>query len=251
MRLLKHIVSILSVVVLCMSLAACSKDDDSQYDDNNKGLKLSSVTMEDNTYYKLLYDSQNRISRIDIYWSDTKSSHITFEYSDSHIVMREMDNEYIENNHTMCILNAKGFIEKTITYYNDARSPYTALYFYNEENQLIRTSDRIEYFIWENGNITKEKWIGDETGADNGYYDEIKYNSTPSSRGFFLFFDDTFFDIFQNYDLCWLANFGYFGSVPKNLISEIWEDVISYEYYDNGYVSQISGKDFSWSLVWE
>ena len=252
----------LLAVVLCVNFTACSDDDSEQNENGNQSgenLKLASVTWDLNdggTEYS--YDAQGHISEVAEYdEAGELSSLSTIEYNSDNIVVTT-DDGYHED---ICSLNANGQIVKSVC--TSGGYTKTAEYAYNAEGYLISIYE-VEYdettnLTWENGNLIK---------ADDGYMEKTyAYTSTPSEKGF-TYLDDILIDIFpDNVYLPLLANSGYFGKVPKNLLAsaaETYQDSgdssswnLDYEFGDNGYVTKISavgGADFddSWvSLTWK
>ena len=240
----------LLAVVLCASFAACSDDDDESNGGmpSGSGLKLSSFTWDDGRWDDYSYDAQGRVNKVERYDETGKfDESINFEYNDNKIIATS-DGGY----RIVCFLNSNGQIEKTAC--TGDYSTETCTYTYDGNGHLtsINEEDGESYpFIWENDNLVR---------IDNyRYYDgygmlTFKYTSIPSSKGLFIYYDDFLIDIFSDvFTLPLLANLGYFGKVPQNMLESItytdkssgdaYVVKYSYELGKDGYVSKISGED--------
>lgn len=274
MKTLKFIERALLAMVLSVSFSACSNDNENIPGDNNDNssetaLKPSKLEWNDGRYFKLSYDPQKRLHRVEEY---TESGYLeetaTIEYNENTIVVTasfpDMDNR---KSIDICSLNSEGFIVKTVSteiYSNRTEKSNIEKYAYDKEQQLIsvqNTTNDTEVFItWENGNIIATS----SNDYMNTYNTTYKYTTIPSSKGFFLFYDDMLIDIFHDVDyLSLLANCGYFGKVPQNLLESItitndsgnadtWG--LSYQLGKDGYVTKISGTEnnanYSAKLTW-
>lgn len=252
------------VVVLSLSITSCSDDDDPS--DSCKIKKPTVVTNDDGSWIELSYDDEGRLIRKDEYNErGALDASIIFKYNVNNVVTNETyprNSNYITN---VCTLNSKGYVEKTVTSreFGSILSVVNSTYYYDSKWQLVgiktsydSDSDRVKHLIWKDGNLIKE------TG--NGYSVEYSYSTIPSSKGFFVFCDDVMIDIFPEFSLEYLANCGYFGIVPQNMLSSwnlSWnggysELELSYEFGEDGYISKIIGKnnlgDSGWSkILWK
>lgn len=251
----------LMAVVMSVNFAACSDDDDPGQPDQpvSGDLKLKSCIWDMDGGTRLYYDDQGRVDGFDVVdEAGFAYASVVIKYDGNRIEASTEGDVYIE---CVCTLNDKGHIEKTV--YTDDYSTTTNTYTYDGQGQLISCynleSDETSYLTWENGNI-----VAGETPYQEATY---TYTDVSSTRGL-VFLDDILIDAFgSNPLLPILANNGYFGKVPQNLLASVtgsykdseysstWN--LSYEYGSNGYVSKISatgGYDFddsSVTLTWE
>lgn len=274
MKTLKFIEGALLAIILSVSFSACSNDNENvPEDDNNSSttaLKPSKWEWNDGSYLKLSYDQQKRLQEVEEY---TESGYLeettTIEYNENTIVMTSSFPDQ-ENYKTVdvCSLNSEGLIVKTVSknvYQNKEEERSTEKYAYDKNKQLIsvqNTTNNTEVLItWENGNLI----AADRNAPKDKYNTTYKYTTIPSSKGFFLFYDDILIDIFYEvHNMSLLANCGYFGKVPQNLLESItmtydsgdsytWG--LSYQLGKDGYVTKISetGDDdnLSVKLTWD
>lgn len=253
----------LLAVILCVNFTACSDDDEQNGNGGTAGneMKVSTFTWDDGSWYELSYDKQGRISNLEEYDETGELvSYVVIDYNENNIRMTVTFPSSGRVETSICTLNSEKLIEKTVLTYNeDIYDSETVQYTYDDNGQLISIyntdSGEENHLTWENGNLVKDEYKGYEEEAETVYH----YTSIPSSKGYFVFFDDMMIDIFSNYDLNILANEGCFGKVPQNLLSggtfrsSTWE--LTYELGENGYVSKISGieenEDYWATLTWK
>lgn len=280
MKTLRFIGMALLAVALSVNFTACSDDDgdddsgsitnsDEDGDDvsssdsssgNSSGKKLSAIVWDDGDSNSLSYDKQGRLAEVrSTSWAGTEI--ITFEYEEDSIICT-----YNTGDRIVCTLNSDGNIVKSVINYNGSPYSITSQYTYDANKQLTNiltiqkysntVTDEIE-LTWSDGCIVQAKYFYDDESYTHTYTYSYTYNSTLSSKGGIVFDDALAIDVFSPYDLCWLANAGYFGKVPAYLLSEIHSSTgknhqITYEYYDDGYVSKMSDHSVgSVTLSWE
>ncbi len=268
MKTLRFIGMALLTTVLSINLTACSDDDGGN---SSSGKKLTTITWEDDNHVtRLSYDKKNRLTEVEDIFAEESGVRVrvnSFEYEDNSIIMTTTyygDSDGADRR-TVCTLNSDGYIARSVeeVYLSNRTTTTTELYTYDENNQLIKVvcTDDIETVLsWSDGNIVTIEENNYNNHYDTYTYYTYTYNSTPSSKGGIVFYDDYFIDVFSNFDLCYLANAGYFGKLPANLISEtryVRSDnhetscQITYEYDNDGYVSNISACWGDASLSWE
>ena len=235
MKTLRFIGTALLAVVLCVNFAACSDDDDEPNGETPSGktLKPSSLTWMDGSWTDYSYDAQGRVSKVEEYdeTGDLYNS-TTIEYNDNNIVATTNNGEHRD----VCTLNSNGQIERTVC--TSSGSTTTCDYTYDGNGQLTSISyeDGESYqLVWENGNLVR-------TEIDS---DIITCTYTSI--------------------LPLLANLGYFGKAPQNMLETLTytnktsgnATVINYSYElgQDGYVSKMSGTSQGvtiWgTLAWE
>lgn len=257
MKTLRFIGMALLAVVLCVNFAACS-DDDEPNDDPSSGnaLKPSSFTWMDGAWTDYSYDAQGRVSKVEDY-DETGEMYnsTTIEYNSNNIVATTNNGEHRD----VCTLNSNG--QKVRTVCTSDYNLYTCEYIYDGNGQLtsINYGDGESYqLVWENGNLVRTEIDSDIITCT--------YTSIPSSKGFIIYGDDILIDIFSDgNNLPLLANLGYFGKAPQNMVETLTytnktsgnATVINYSYElgKDGYVSKMSGTSqgvTAWgSLTWE
>lgn len=258
MKTLRFIGMALLAVVLCVNFAACSDDDDEPNGETPSGnaLKPSSLTWNDGSWTDYSYDAQGRVSKVEEYdeTGDMYNSTI-IEYNDNNIVATTNDGEHRD----VCTLNSNGQIVRTVC--TSDYNSYTCEYTYDGNGQLtgINYENGESYqLIWENGNLVRTEIDSDIITCT--------YTSIPSSKGFIIYGDDILIDIFSDgNNLPLLANLGYFGKAPQNMLETLTytnktsdnATVINYSYElgKDGYVSKMSGTSQGvtiWgTLTWE
>lgn len=253
MKTLKFIGMALLAIVLSVNFSACSNDDENKSNDDNNGSgtgfkKPSELTWDDGSCTKLFYDKQQRLCKVEEY---TESGYLEetgiIEYNENTIVVTSTYSHNDRKDIDICSLNSEGLIVKAV--FADG---VTEEYAYDKDKQLIGIQNYMHSteITWENGNliaanIKNDDWIGYNTIW------KCKYTTIPSSKGFFIFYDDYLIDIFHDIDyINLLANCGYLGKVPQNLLASITvitdeEDTwgISYQFGKDGYVTEISGTE--------
>lgn len=259
MKTLKFIEEALLAMILSVSFSACSNDNENVPEDDNNSLttvlKPSKLSWKDGNYLQLSYDQQKRLHRVEEY---TESGYLeettTIEYNENTIVMTSSFPDQ-ENYKTVdiCSLNSEGLIVKTVSkdiYQNKEEERSTEKYAYDKDKQLIsvqNTTNNTEVLItWENRNLI----AANRNDPRNKHNTTYKYTTIPSSKGFFLFYDDILIDIFYEvHNMSLLANCGYFGKIPQNLIESITDTYdsedsytwsLSYQFGKDGYVTEIS-----------
>lgn len=268
MKTLRLIGMALLAMVLSVSFTACS-DDEQNGNGGTAGneMKVSTFTWDDGSWDELAYDKQGRISNLEEYDETGELvSNVVIDYNENNIRMAVTYPSSGRVETSICTLNSEKLIEKTVLTYNeDIYDSETVRYTYDANGQLISIyntdSGEEHHLTWENGNLVKDEYSSHEEKAEMVYH----YTSIPSSKGYFVFFDDMMIDIFSNYDLNILANEGCFGKVPQNLLSVgtfrsfTWESTdkweLTYELGENGYVSKISGieddEEYCATLTWK
>lgn len=274
MKRLRFIETALVAMILSVSFLACSNDNENKPEDDNNSpeteLKLTELVWNDGRCFKLFYDKQQRLYKVEEY---TESGYLEetgiIEYNENTIVVTaSFPNISNRKSIDICSLNSEGLIVKTVSteiYPNGQEDSYTEKYAYDKNQQLIgiqnTTYNTEVYITWENGNLI----AANRNDYMNKYNNTYKYTTIPSSKGFFVFYDDVLIDIFHDIDyLNLLANCGYFGKVPQNLLASITiindsEDTytwsLSYQFGEDGYITEISGtednKTYSAKLTWD
>lgn len=257
MKTLRFIGMALLAVVLCVNFAACSDDDEPNGETpSGKTLKPSSLTWMDGSWTDYSYDSQGRVSKVEDYDETGEMfNSTTIEYNDNNIVATTDGGEHRD----VCTLNSNGQIERTVC--TSSSHTTTCEYTYDGNGQLtsINYEDGESYqLVWENGNLVRTEIDSDIITCT--------YTSIPSSKGFIIYGDDILIDIFSDMNnLPLLANLGYFGKAPQNMLETLTytnktsgnATVINYSYElgQDGYVSKMSGTSQGvtiWgTLAWE
>ena len=268
-------------IVLCVNLTACSDDEENEHSNGGNtsvtGPKPSSFTWNDGRSFRMFYDKQQRLSKVEYY---TESGFIErtdyFEYNDNNIIeTTSYPDESRDNSIMIYTLNSEGLIvNTTIVRIDENGQEYsnpndTELYAYNDEQQLIGVRDYMydTEITWENGNLVTVKSIvtAGSDDRDAVFTTNYEYTSIPSSKGFFVFYDDVFIDVFSDVDNSnLLANLGYFGKVPQNLLASVTyidpmggtdASSLSYQFGEDGYVTEVSGTygENGWSaeITWD
>lgn len=236
-------------VVLCTNLVSCSDDDDSNGNGNSsgKGMKISTIiwNADEQRYDEYSYDEQGRIIKLESYDEGVFYEQTTYEYNADNIVITSTSGN--EKPHrTVCQLNTHGLIVKV---YDEEDSYDSSTCGYDADGQLISINEggsTQTHLTWENGNLTKAT----EEDSGGSYTNNISYtyNQSLSSSQGLVHLDDILIDIVPGpLAIEPLANSGYFGKIPQNLLSGITSDdgydvkteSISYE-LSNGYVSKIT-----------
>lgn len=257
MQILKFYGMVLLTIVFCVNFTACSEDEEYEMLGMAASTpKPSTLIWDDGRFYKMFYDNQQRLYKVETYSELGFLDEIAnIEYNDNTIVVTAtpLNSNYELSIVDVCTLNSEGLIVNVVTTTfvdGDKSSTSTEQYAYNEEQQLIGIDNGYnkEILKWENGNLVTAKY------SDGSYKRSVtyQYTSIPSSKGFALFLDDVLIDVFGDVDyLNLLANCGCFGKVPQNLLASITyssEDFntehtttynLSYEFGDNGYVTEI------------
>ena len=260
MKTLRYIGMAILAVVLCTNLSSCSDDDDSSNGNGNgnssdNGMKISTITWNDGEWSEFFYDNQGRIVKEEDFDATGMWCTTDIEYNANNIVITEKYDD--EQYRIICHLNAQGLVEAAAlpNKYNDDNR--MVQYTYDANGQLLSMYDGDDetetHFTWENGNLTKatnEGWSWTAT---------YTYNTSLSSSQGFVFYGDVMIDIFDESCLELLANSGYFGKIPKNLLSGGTDNnyswSLSYELSDDGYVSKITGTEddetYWMTLTWK
>lgn len=251
-----YLVFVAIVAAMSITLASCDNDDDwSNGDPSENGMKLSTLTEEDGSWSEYLYDSKGRVSQVKQYDKNGQLHFsTTVEYNANNIVVTTYSDDRLFDR-DVCTLNAKGQIIKSVCS-DGGDSEYT----YNDQGQMINIYfaeyDHNTTLVWENGNLVKALY-----GDDAGFICE--YSSIPLSKGFVIFGDDVLIDVFSDYiNLPLLANCGYFGKLPQNMLSSLtyYEGNsrqtfnYTYELDKDGYVSNILSDNDHWpqcTLTWK
>lgn len=266
-------------MVLCVNLTACSDDEENEPSNGGSpsvtGAKPSSFTWNDGRSFKMFYDKQQRLSKVEYYTESGFIDRTTyFEYNDNNIIETTTYPDGSKDNSIMVYtLNSEGLIvNATIVRIDENGQEYsnpedTEQYAYNDNQQLIGIQDYEYDYIydtditWENENIITTK--GNDRGAI--FTTNYEYTSIPSSKGFFVFYDDVLIDVFSDVDNSnLLANLGYFGKVPQNLLASVTyidptgktdASSLSYQFGKDGYVTKVSGTygENGWSaeITWD
>lgn len=231
---MKKLISILSLtvglLVSATAFVACGSNDDDSTEDNKSSKRITKIINEgeydsESTYS---YDSQGRIVKIvgeANYRSGRKTSSVeTIQYGETLIVSKGEGNETDSNGQTSySILHSytldKGLIikeeEKQEYSYNNSyeTAPYsyshyeTVTYSYDANGRLASISkygtnidSHTDTVIWSNGNISS---IGDMTyiSSDIPLPKGFPFNLRGSGMNTYLF------------------SMGYYGNIPRNLIS--------------------------------
>lgn len=267
------------LMTLCL---ACSDGDDSNGggSEGQDKKRLSTVNYSymyedgrvENAKEEYLYDDKGRISVWKYYsWNGygdrddlTLNQTISFSYGDDQIVVKTNYGSGTETR--TCTLNEYGNVEKV--YYRDEGAgviddePTT--FTYDDQQQLVQITGngtggkyRITY-TWENGNIVKIEEAGYDLTIDATvplYTNTTTFDYTlyPSWQGIvykYMLIDVAYSDLLNAGYL--LAEFGYLGKKPQNLIAcckemrngKSGELTISYKFGGDGYVSKLNMSGF-------
>lgn len=250
---MKTIKSICAAMVCCALVAgfsSCSKDDDGPNGPAVK-MQLEGITITEGnsttTLSNFVYDNQGRLTSYDVNDNGDNET-VTYTYHSSYIEMNESDGYkrtyHIEN----------GVITSIGTNTYDGTDSYEYL-----NGNMVKWTEDSRYYIsysWENGSPVRETVVN---SGSSDYVTSFGYSELPCYMGNFqTLFDDyssvqvefiggSFWDPF-------LQQQGYFGNLPKNLVTSAkaqrnseWQ--LSYEVNANGYPTKIMGKDDSGSAV--
>lgn len=255
MKVLKNIILLVPLAILGLCLSSCSEDDDKGGGGGQgKGLKLTEAIFPGGYRYVLSYDSEGRISRYDCYDSGRIEKTASFIYGDGIITVHVTGNDGYGSS-VLYALDGNGFIERMI----DVGGGDAVSFMYDSGQRLASAHFNdwgTEYFTWEDGNLVRVEAVDDDGRTETWMYE---YNDEPSWKGV-VYWDDALIDISINgTDFSLLANMGYLGKLPENLVSghkresSTATDGISYRFGKNGYVSEIldGSSMMGVTLVWK
>lgn len=229
--------------------SGCSKDDSNsnQNGENCRLMEWKSFYDEGDGLYdagtkKIFYDNQNRISKVETYYSGKLEFTTTFSYSDKQIIANSNGDKTVYN------LNGKNLIE---SYTEDG---YKTTITYNSSNQLSTVVDNGQTTILEysDGNLTSAKKSLKNSPYSSTWkltYDISKYFSPMGTFGlspFYELFGDTEYDSSHI-----LYEQGYFGTKIKNAVSTLVDGNITRKYnysYSNGKLTSYGRQDEKFEL---
>lgn len=232
---MKHLMNmrLLMLATLIIPLfASCGDDDENGGSNPTNGKRITKIVEETKSTireYSFTYDDKGRIIEMEINANSAKESGTYkrfLQYGETLIISKveatgSYRNRYNETTHTYNLSDGKIILD-TGTYYDTSRqiaftyddSGYisSSNYIYDEETEGIPC-----FLKWENGNLTTYEY--------NGFKIECwEYNDIPWQKG--LIFDLN--TIIIPYTDPLLASMGYYGKLPKNLVTKY--DNITYQY---------------------
>lgn len=250
MNKFKSICAVMAIVVIMTGLNSCNSEGDQPNEPAVK-MQLTGMTITDeegslSEFKNFTYDDKGRLTSYDVEEDQTWKETITYSYYDSSIVLK-CNSKYSSYTYTYNLTN--GII--TSMQRSDTKDPYIYSYTSNNLTKMeVKRSDGgrnyIEEYYWEGGNPIRYD--------DEGYgIQSYIYSDKPCYIGNI----QTFFDhhsgvqvelLFGSWEEAFLQQQGYFGNLPKNLVSsalykgEIWW-TLDYELNSNGYPTKITAKE--------
>ena len=256
MELLKKFLLLTPVFILGLCMASCSDDDDEGGGGGKgKDLKLSEVTFAGGGRYSISYDSDGRMIGYEYYEGGVLDRIAVFRNGSGSITVNVTGSGGYSNN-VVYELNGDGYIERM----EDMDDGGIVRFKYDDGQRLAEASfidsygSSTERFTWENGNLVKVSAIDDDGRTEEWTYE---YNDEPSWKGV-VYWDDALLDIsIPQAHFNFLANMGYLGKLPANLVSGYRDGdssmtySLSYRFGSDGYVSEIlsggvTGAMFTW-----
>lgn len=246
---------ILPALAMCLCVASCSDDDDNSTPGGGTGIagkkKLAGIVL---SYWgknlSISYDNQGRISRYE--WSDGETG--VFSYRGNTITVTETSDGEVST--SVASLNDDGYMTSV-----SRGAQGTVMFTYDDQGQLSKAyfpDGWEETITWENGNLVKVDAVSSDGDRETWTYEYTDYESWKGV----VYWDDLLIDIsIPDTPFNLLANAGYLGKMPKNLLAGAWYESgdtnisYSYKFGDDGYVSEISGNKNGYGgsakLLWQ
>lgn len=237
-------ISILLLAVLMMPMmVSCGDDDDNSGSDSTNGKRITKIVEETKSTireYSFTYDDKGRIIEMEINANSAKETGTYkrfFQYGETLIISKvettgSYSSRYSETTHTYNLSDGKIILD-TETYKNASRK--TA--FTYDSNGYMQSilqypfADSDEHstsnLIWESGNLTTWKYLE---------YDikDWEYTDMIWPKGILF---DVLNSIIPNTDPILLSK-GFYGGLPKNLLSRYYNNTYQYSLTD-GLVTKI------------
>ena len=249
---MKRLVVALLAVMVCFT--GCSKEDgEGKVTPENvfRGKRLSESSPGGNYKTKYSYDQNGLLTKVT--WENKVEDKVvvenefTFTYT-ANTVKIICENESGGKGEDIFKLNKNGFAESGIsTYTNDGETEKYEYYFkYTNDGYLSEVksvSDNgtdIQNFKYKDGNLTS--W------SEDGNYDDCAVGSRENKGGLLPF---GFFEVDALQDIYYA---GLLGKATKNLLTECGNEMYTYVYDKDGYVTQLDMKTNSgnsWTRYFE